>query len=230
MVANSTGPADTAMMNIVHAALRRDLDRLAVALAAQPPPGPNQREALAKHVDWMMRFLHSHHAGEDDGLWPVVRKADPAAADVLDRMTSDHEAIGPAIDAFSAAGRRYARDSSDEAREALAASLADLRAVLDPHLTAEEADAMPIVQKALTQAEWEAFNQEYYIKPKSKKQLGEEGHWLIDSIDPDGYDVVVGNVGPVPRFVLLKLFARPYARACKARWGPSVRVTPIGHW
>jgi hemerythrin-like domain-containing protein len=226
MEPSPTGPADTAMMGIVHSALRRDLDRTAVALASAPPPGPQQREAIAEHVGWMMHFLHSHHAGEDDGLWPLVRMTDPATGDLLDRMDADHARISPAIDTLSAAGRRYARDSSDEARVALATSLAELREVLDPHLRAEEDEAMPVVEKTLTHAQWEAFNQEYYIKPKSKKQLGQEGHWLIDSIDPAGYDVVVGNVPPVPRFVLLKVFAKPYARGCKARWGASVPIAP----
>jgi hypothetical protein len=30
-------------------------------------------------VVWMMEFLHGHHTGEDEGLWPPVRERDPAA-------------------------------------------------------------------------------------------------------------------------------------------------------
>jgi len=65
------------------------------------------------------------------------------------------------------------------------------------------------------------------LKPKSKAELGAEGHWLIDSIDPTGYQVVVGNVPAIPRFILLHAFARRYARDCLARWGPSVSVKPL---
>jgi hypothetical protein len=67
----------------------------------------------------------------------------------------------------------------------------------------------------------------HYIKTKSKSELGHEGHWLIDSIDPAGYTIVVGNVPAIPRFVLLHAFAGQYARACAARWGPTVTVKPL---
>ncbi len=219
-------PADTAMMGIVHSALRRDLTRTTAAVSASPPPGDDQRHAIAEHLVWMMEFLHRHHVGEDDGLWPLVRVADPTAGALLDDMDADHARIGPPLEAVVAAGRRYGVDSSPQVREALLDALASLREVLDPHLLREEEEAMPVVSRALSHAQWEAFNQEYYIKPKSRRELGREGHWLIDSIDPAGYAVVVSNVPPIPRFVLLHAFAGPYARACAARWGPDVKVTP----
>ena len=80
---------------------------------------------------------------------------------------------------------------------------------------------------SLTNARWESFNQEHYVKPKSKSELGQEGHWLIDSQDPAGYKIVVGNVPPIPRFVLLHAFAGRYARACAARWGCEVEIKPL---
>ncbi len=227
MEPSPTGPADTAMMGIVHSALRRDLDRTAVVLAADPAAGAAQRQAVAAHIDWMMHFLHSHHSGEDDGLWPLVRSLDPSAGDLLDQMDADHVRIASKVDALTAAGRQYGVDGSPQTRDTLAQALAALREVLDPHLRREEDEMMPVVEKTLTHGQWEAFNQQFYIKPKSKKQLGQEGHWLIDSIDPAGYQVVVGNVPPVPRFILLKVFAKPYAQGCAARWGASVPIKPL---
>lgn len=215
------------MMGIVHSALRRDLTRTSDTVSANPPPGDNQRQAIARHVVWMMDFLHRHHAGEDDGLWPLVRERDPSASVLLAEMDADHARIAPQLEAVAAAGKRYASDSSVQARESLLAAVASLREVLDPHLQREEAEAMPVVSGALTHAQWEAFNQEHYVKPKSKKELGQEGHWLVDSIDPAGYTIVVGTVPPIPRFVLLHLFAGPYQRACAARWGPGVKVKPL---
>jgi hemerythrin-like domain-containing protein len=215
------------MMNIVHSALRRDLTRATEAVSGNPPPGDDQRQAIAEHLVWMMNFLHRHHAGEDDGLWPLVRQQDPTAGALLDDMDADHARIAPPLESVVAAAKRYGSDSSPEAMESLLAAIVALRDVLDPHLNREEQEAMPVVSKALTHAQWEAFNQEHYVKPKSKKELGREGHWLIDSVDPAGYTVVVGNVPPIPRFVLLHLFAGPYQRACSARWGPNVKVKPL---
>lgn len=227
MDSSDTGPADTVMMGIVHSALRRDLTRTSVALTAEPPPGDPQRAAIAAHLTWMMEFLARHHEGEDAGLWPLVRSRDSAAGELLDQMEHDHAEIAPEMAALSHAAGRYADDGSAQSRERVLAALASLRGVLDPHLRREEDEMMPVVAKALTHAEWEHFNQEHYIKPKSKSELGREGHWLIDSIDRAGYKVVVGSVPPIPRFVLLHAFAGRYARACAARWGPGVPIKPL---
>jgi len=220
-------PANTAMMGIVHSALRRDLTRASTALTAQHPPPDAQRVALAVHLGWMVDFLHRHHEGEDIGLWPLVRSLDPSAGDLLDQMEDDHAQIAPRMAELSTAARGYSDIGSSAARGGVVEALARLRAVLDPHLHREETEMMPIVSRALTHGQWEDFNQEHYIKTKSKSELGHEGHWLIDSIDTAGYTIVVGNVPPIPRFVLLHAFAGRYARACAARWGPTVSIKPL---
>jgi iron-sulfur cluster repair protein YtfE (RIC family) len=109
-VAGDAGPANTAMMGIVHSALRRDLTRCATALGALTPPADNQRAALASHLAWMMAFLDGHHHGEDAGLWPMVRALNPSAGELLDQMEHDHAQIAPTIGALKEATRRYADD------------------------------------------------------------------------------------------------------------------------
>ena len=86
----SDQPADTTMMGIVHDALRRDLGRATAAMSSEPSPPDRQRVAIAVHVRWLMDFLHSHHVGEDQGLWPLVRAHNPQAGDMLDQMDADH--------------------------------------------------------------------------------------------------------------------------------------------
>lgn len=212
------GPADTRMMGIVHGALRRDLLRAREAVGATPYPRGRQRRALGAHVVWLMDFLHVHHTGEDEGLWPAVRRRDPSAGALLDSLEEDHQRIEPAATALRAAGERYAATTDDDARVVLAAALDDLAEVLFPHLDREVAEAMPVVSRAITKAEWDAIEQEHYVGPKSVRELGFEGHWLLDGIDPEGYDVVVHTVPPVVRQVLLHGFRRSYRRHCAAVW------------
>jgi hemerythrin-like domain-containing protein len=215
------------MMGIVHNALRRDLSRTTAAISSTPFPAAAQRVAIAAHVRWLMEFLHSHHAGEDQGLWPLVRAHNPAAGEMLDRMDADHVRIGPQMDRVRDAAASYETDASARAREGLAAAIESLRSVLDAHLRREEDEMMPIVSRSISHAQWEKFNNTYYVKPKSKKDLGREGHWMIDGLDPQHYEVVVRHVPPVPRFILIHAFARPYRRACAARWGAQVEVRPL---
>ena len=227
MRTQSDWPADTRMMGIVHDALRRDLSRATAALAARPPPPDQQRVAIAAHVRWLMNFLHAHHAGEDQGLWPLVRAHNPAAGDLLDQMDADHARIGPQIDQVQNAAATYGTDASPAARQGLAEAIELLRSVLDPHLRREEDETMPVVSRSITHAQWEAFNTTTFVQPKSKKELGHEGHWLIDSLGPERYDVVVHAVPALPRFILIHAMARPYRKECAARWGPQVQVRPL---
>ncbi len=214
-------PADTRMMGIVHSALKRDLLRAREVLAASPAPRGRQRRALGEHVTWMIKFLHAHHTGEDDGLWPLVRRRNPAAAELLDSLEADHARISHAAEAVTAAARAYTATAADPPRAELVEALDRLADVLVPHLDREVADAMPVVSASITEREWDAVEQEYNIKPKSMRQLGMEGHWLLEGIDPEGYDVVVRKVPPVARFVLLHGFGRAYRRSARARWTPE---------
>ena len=186
MTPASPARTDTRMMAIAHSALRRDLARAADALSRQPAPGDAQRVAIAGHLQAMMAFLLVHHHGEDAWLWPTVRRLNPTASDVIDAMEADHEAIAPKMTSVTAAASAYAESAAG--RESLAGALLDLRGTLEPHLRREEDEAMPIVASTLTQAQWDAWEQEYYIKPKSNKDLGLEGHWLIDGGNREVYD------------------------------------------
>ena len=217
-------PADTRMMKIVHTAVRRDLDRTADALSQLTPPGDTQRIAIAQHVHAMMAFLARHHFGEDDGLWPIVRRLNPAAAEVLDQMDADHLAITPHLAKVTAAADGYS--SSRNGRHSLLHALGELRSSLDPHLRREEEAMMPLVASTLTARQWDSWEKKYYVKPKSKSELGLEGHWLIDGTDLAGYDHVIGKVNPILRVILLRLYGPRYRRACATRWGHDVAVGP----
>lgn len=213
-------PADTRMMGIVHEALKRDLRRARDVLADSSPQG-RQRIALGRHVTWMIDFLHAHHTSEDVGLWPLVRRRNPGAAELLDSMEADHRRIQPAAESAATAARDYTSTITDPPRSALVDALDGLISVLVPHLDREVSEAMPVVAASITNREWDAIEQEYNIKPKSVRQLAMEGHWLLEAIDAEGYDVVVHKVPAVMRFILIHGFARAYRRQARARWTPD---------
>ena len=221
-------PADVRINGVVHGALRRDLLRTRATLSTQPYPQGRQRRALGEHVLWLMEFLHAHHTGEDEGLWPLVRERNPAAGALLDSLEADHRRIDPAAMTVTAAGRRYAATTTDEPRAELVTALDALTTVLFPHLVREVEEAMPVVSASITQAEWRAVERTYFIEPKSFAQLGMEGHWLLDGIDREGYQIVVHTVPVVPRFIMLHGFARAYRRRARARWQPGIPARRAG--
>lgn len=226
MADSSNQPADTTMMGVVHDALRRDLRRLETALTVDSPADGDRGQGIGDHVLWMMDFLHHHHHTEDVGLWPLVRRRNPAAAGVLDRMHDEHTAIAGRIEQTQVAARRYRSDPGEEARQALTTAVAQLSGPLLAHLNDEETTAMPVVSASITEAEWRQWDQKYNVRGKSLSRLAAEGHWLMDGLDPERYQVLVHLVPAPVRLVILHGYARRYRTACARRWGPQVAVGP----
>ena len=206
-------PADTRMMGIVHSALRRDLRRAQVLLTEVPDLDEDRREALADHLLWCMAFLHHHHTGEDDGLYPLVVLQNPDSAELVADMDRDHEAIVPAMGGLEAAAREY-RSSGSSAN--LLEALASLCDVLLPHLRREELEMMPVVSASITEAQWRAWTEG--LKRTKLGELAFEGHWLLDGIDAEGRAHLLTMVPAVPRFMLVHLLGGPYRRRVTRLW------------
>jgi hypothetical protein len=156
-----------------------------------------------------------------------VPKRDPASGPLLGSLEADHWQISPAAATLTAAGQRYAATTADGQRAEFVAALDALAAVLFPHLDREVEEAMPVVSASLTDAEWRAWDKKYNVKPKSLAQLGLEGHGVLDGIDPEGYQVVVDVVPPLPRFILLHGFARAYRRQAQACWHADIPAQEV---
>lgn len=79
------------------------------------------------------------------------------------------------------------------------------------------------------EAEYDAIEQRYFVKPKGLLELAAEGHWIPDGLDPASRDVVVDLVPAVPRSVLIRGFARRYRRRAQLLLGdgPATRITSL---
>lgn len=220
MSMDPNAPADTNMMRIVHNALRRDLRRARTALTHEPAPDDRQVSAIAEHLAWVMDFLEAHHRSEDVGLYPLVRERDPSAAPLLDHMARDHEAVSGAIHRLATVVGGGAERSE---RSSMVGAIDDLSEVLLPHLEREERDVMPVVSRSITNAEWQAIEQEHNLDGKSMSQLGREGHWLIDDATAEDRARVLGLVPWMPRLVLVHGFGPSYRRRRRACWNPRRR-------
>jgi hemerythrin-like domain-containing protein len=207
-------PADTRSMGIVHNALRRDLTRAREVLCTVPYPHPRQRRALAAHLVWVMAFLHRHHETEESGLYPLVRR-DRAAEALLEQMEAEHAALLPGIAAVDRAAAGYAVDAA--ARATLVAALDDLIAVLYPHLAREEDDLMPLAARAVSQREWDTWEQGV-AGALSMKEKTAVGPWLLEGASPEETAHMVKLVPPVPRWIILNVLSRGYRKQAFARW------------
>jgi hemerythrin-like domain-containing protein len=221
-------PADTRMMGVVHSALRRDLVRVGLVLDTPAATEPARRRALAEHLLWMMDFLHAHHSGEDEGLYPLVTRRNAGAAELVERMDADHSSITPAMEGLERAAKKHLADPTSP-DSALQAAVDQLCEVLLPHLEREELQMMPVVSASITEGEWRAWDQEFNLKPKRMTDLAEEGHWVLDGLDEESREHVEHLVPPVPRFILIKLLGGHYRRKRATLWNgtPAAQVPSL---
>ena len=93
---------DTRDMLAIHQVFRRELP-LASSLVRSCPEGDTARAAqVAAHITLVTDFLHIHHHGEDELLWPVLVAAAPDETDLVARMEADHGGISAAMGRNSA--------------------------------------------------------------------------------------------------------------------------------
>lgn len=153
-MSQSTPQLDMSMMLAIHSAFRRDLDRL-TAMAERRDP---DRPVVTKGWETLKVALHGHHHAEDDQLWPIARAHLEGRDDdltVLDAMEAEHATLDPLI-------RRIDEHLTDGgvADDDLAEGVAAFRDALSGHLAHEEREALPILQRAVSPAEWQAFEEE----------------------------------------------------------------------
>jgi hypothetical protein len=63
---------DTEGMLLIHRVIRRELS-LAPRLVRGAAGDPARSQRVGAHLTEMLYFLHTHHTGEDELLWPVLR-------------------------------------------------------------------------------------------------------------------------------------------------------------
>ncbi len=97
--------------------------------------------------------LHFHHTSEDRLLWPVVRSkvTDPVDGELLDAMEAEHARIDPLLAAVEESVASGASGVGAPPR------FAELTAAVNAHMQHEEQAALPMIDRLLTQAEWDGF-------------------------------------------------------------------------
>ncbi|MBD0863919.1 hemerythrin domain-containing protein [Gordonia sp. zg691] len=161
------GPIDPFMMYVMHHGFRRDLADFAASVPVTPVDDAGTWRALAQRWTMFAHALHHHHSGEDLELWPLLlERCDSTEQLVLQAMEAEHDQIDPLLEECEAGFTRMAAGADDQARAGLAEALRRAQTVLGDHLAHEENDAIAIVQRRISMADWQEFEE------KMAKSLG----------------------------------------------------------
>jgi hemerythrin-like domain-containing protein len=216
MPSDTTTRPDLMWMVAFHRALRRDLARLARAASRHRSDDPARRRAVLTGWELFKTQLHIHHTGEDTDLWPRMRahlSGHPDDLALLQAMEDEHGRIDPLVDSVD-----DALADRDHGHERLADTVDALTAELSGHLAHEERDTLPLLERSLSQAEWQGFVDDQRRKG-GISGAAEFLPWLLDGASAEQAQVVLAELPAPLRVVYRRIWQPRYAR--DDHWEPS---------
>jgi hemerythrin-like domain-containing protein len=143
-------------MVLMHRVIRREFGQLPRLFRA----AANNRarsKVVGAHAREMLDFLHTHHTGEDELLFPLLRKRTTLDPELMDRMDAQHAQVDDAVAALGKDLPGWTATADAPTGERMAALVDATMPTLIEHLAEEEDKLLPIVSATLTQSEWDAL-------------------------------------------------------------------------
>jgi iron-sulfur cluster repair protein YtfE (RIC family) len=152
-VAVPTRP-DTRDMLAVHQVFRS-----ALAAAPRIVGGASRADAphaanVASYYANVLAFLHVHHEGEDELVWPKLLERCPAEAERVQEIADQHHAVTVLLASAGAELAEWADEPNADHGAKLAGALVLLGNELTNHLDQEEAFVLPLAAEHMTVEEW----------------------------------------------------------------------------
>jgi hemerythrin-like domain-containing protein len=153
-VTADTPITDTSDMAYVHEAFRRGFGDARSQLSFIDDGDADRAAHFADYIRELLWFLHAHHAGEDELLYPLLVERVPEEADLFAKMDAQHSSVESSLQAADAAAATYRDSGSAADAAALADACEALLALLSAHLTDEEDEVLPVAARSITPDEW----------------------------------------------------------------------------
>jgi hemerythrin-like domain-containing protein len=144
---------DVSDMYATHKALTGALDA-APAYVAAADHDSQRVEVIGSFYENVIEFLHVHHTGEDELVYPLLEQRCPENRSELERIDDQHKLLyGPMDAARSAVATWRAAPSADNA-QAVIDAMASIDQTLRPHLAEEESLMLPLASRWMSPEEW----------------------------------------------------------------------------
>jgi hemerythrin-like domain-containing protein len=153
--AQATPPlADTSDMAQVHRVFRDAVASASSLITSATAHGAERVDLVASYYANVLALLHAHHDGEDELIWPILIQRAPDQAAEVQRIAGQHDDIGSALEAASAAIAAWKQTGDAVTGAAAAAAVATLGTALLAHLDEEEAFIVPLAAQHILASEW----------------------------------------------------------------------------
>ena len=153
MQAPGTYNTETGDMRTVHRALLAAFDA-ADALVDAAGTDAEKVTTVATFFENMLEFLHVHHQGEDDLLYPKIVERCTEHSELLEQIDKEHALLHEPMAAARGSIAKWEGDPTPDTGAVVAALLDIVEGALRPHLRIEEDLVLPIASKHISPEEW----------------------------------------------------------------------------
>ncbi|MGD0392241.1 MAG: hemerythrin domain-containing protein [Acidimicrobiales bacterium] len=143
----------TSDMIAVHQALLGSLDA-APDLVGKAGVDPDRVEIISSFYDNVLEFLHVHHAGEDEMIYPLLEERCAHEKALLERIDDQHKLLYEPMDGAWATIAAWRASPSAEGGQAVVEAISTVDTTLRPHLKEEEDTVLPIASAWMSPEEW----------------------------------------------------------------------------
>ena len=149
----ATYETDVSDMYAVHKALLGALDA-APECVAKAGLRPERVEVTGSFYENVIEFLHVHHSGEDELIYPVLQQRCAESRSELERIDDQHKLLYAPMDAGRSAIATWRVAPSTGNAQAVIDAIASIAETLRPHLAEEETVMLPLATRWISPEEW----------------------------------------------------------------------------
>jgi Hemerythrin HHE cation binding domain len=218
------------MNTVIHAAVRRDLQRFSKALEEFPvgsgstpggtPPQPSGSRQRAAELDraWqhLDHQLYHHHHSEETIFWPALREAG-ADETLVGDLGGEHDRMAEAMARNRGVMTKFAADPSAGNLEQAKVAFADLTTAVETHFVHEERDLEPFQAQVKDSPPMRRAAREIR-RTQTPAQAGGYLAWLQDGADPGAQAFLRQEIPAPVLLVFSRLLGRSYTRRIASTW------------
>lgn len=207
--------AELSMNQIIHAAVRRDVQRTEKALRALDEGDTERAAAIQGAWAHLVGQLTHHHEQEDALVWPYLREqgVDPG---LLSTMESEHQGLSAALRAGTDAVAGVVANPTKAGAGIAAGVVAESGAVIARHFEHEERDIEPQIRQRAQDPGWKAIEKKF--REGGLTRAGTLLAWLQDGGSPKAQTALKKTIPPPVLFVFSRVFGRGYHRDVAPVW------------
>ena len=200
---------------VIHAAVRRDLQRFDEALAHVPDRSLERADQLTTAWNNLSYQLHRHHEDEETFFWPASERLGVDVS-MVEQLQGEHDQMVAALSAADASMKTFGVDPSAGNAEEARCAVVELGRVLDDHLAHEERTMEPFSVAHKDTKEHKAA--EAAARKAHTEGAGTFFAWLNDHCDADAARALRREVPAPVLFFILRVGGRDYNRRIASVW------------